>query len=469
MTEITKTEQKIVLHSITDQRLAEMRSTADDIIQTLKNDLLDTEQAKLVERARLDAKKIRVQVEKKRKKLKEEPLRLCQAIDDEARRLRQLIEPIEDDCARAYAEHTARLEQEAEERRREARLQLRKDTVARALSDAGRAVTEEHRSRITDDVIANWTDTEYIDTLSWIRSREQHFATRFQARVSVLKRYPEIEVEHSRLKYEMTDEDFDAMIDDADKRREAKRREDEEERIREERMLANNAREAEAEAAELARQNERMQKILMRLKMMHEVQIDTRNLTHDQLLVIDDDDFEVMIANAVLELEEQARRAEATDKAIDDLIADEDALQRAEDDLFVTAASVMSHDETIATMIIDALNEYDEVMSLDDDEDTDDDASPTAERVRSVEEMSFDDVAVDKKKFTMSGQDLHLIRHDEEVQSTYVNEDDVTMYLEVKTDLDNGSQAMRSIQFPFSCPNCGHHSREEVRVLFSND
>lgn len=118
----------IVEYNITDAAIAELSNQ----YMTMKvNSATDDVGYKMVHYARMVVKGKRVEVEKKRKELKEDALRYGKAVDTEAKRITALLEPIEDHLAaqeKIVDDEKARLKSEAEAKEA-ARLQARIDRI----------------------------------------------------------------------------------------------------------------------------------------------------------------------------------------------------------------------------------------------------------------------------------------------------------------------------------------------------
>jgi len=147
--------------NLADSVIAKMRE--EYMALTIKN-IDDKEGFKRVHEARMDTKGKRVEVEKKRKELKEEALRYGQAVDGEAKRLTGLLAPIEVHLA-------------TEEGRIEAEKQAIKDAEAKALAEKVQARVDElcaygalyngklyvsHGIMVMPDTIESATDEDWI-------------------------------------------------------------------------------------------------------------------------------------------------------------------------------------------------------------------------------------------------------------------------------------------------------------------
>lgn len=92
MTEKPNQDLGIISYNVTDTAIAEM---SDKYLPLKINGLNDKEGQKIVRSARLDVKNKRISVEKKRKELKAEALEYGRKVDAEARRITDLLSPIE--------------------------------------------------------------------------------------------------------------------------------------------------------------------------------------------------------------------------------------------------------------------------------------------------------------------------------------------------------------------------------------
>lgn len=113
---ITKTDfitTELQKFNVSDSAIAEMR---DNFLSIRVADHTDKFHAEVARNRRIEVKNLRVAVEKKRKELKEDSLRVGSAIDAEAKRITAMLEPIEKHLQEQediVAKHQARIEAEA--------------------------------------------------------------------------------------------------------------------------------------------------------------------------------------------------------------------------------------------------------------------------------------------------------------------------------------------------------------------
>lgn len=115
-------------YNITDAAIAKYKS---DYMGLIVKNVRDEEGYKLVHSARMVIKGKRIEVEKKRKELKEDALRYGQAVDKEAKRITALLEPIEghlESQEKIIDDEKARIKAEAEAKEL-ARIQARIDKI----------------------------------------------------------------------------------------------------------------------------------------------------------------------------------------------------------------------------------------------------------------------------------------------------------------------------------------------------
>jgi len=112
-------EQALKQYNITDAAIAQMES---DYMKLKIAGIDDKKNYQLVRSARMQVKEKRVEVEKTRKSLKEESLKFGRAVDAEAKRIRLLLEPIENyliEQEKVIDEEKQRIKDEADRKERE--------------------------------------------------------------------------------------------------------------------------------------------------------------------------------------------------------------------------------------------------------------------------------------------------------------------------------------------------------------
>lgn len=135
--------------SLIESQVDKLRTECDGL--TIKG-VDDRTGFKAVREARITVKNLRCDVERRRKQLKAEPLRLCRVIDDTAKKITEMISPIE--CRLALeetriVEEKARIKAEKEAaaaREAEARLKVR----ISALLETGEAFDTDRVASLTD-------------------------------------------------------------------------------------------------------------------------------------------------------------------------------------------------------------------------------------------------------------------------------------------------------------------------------
>jgi len=157
-------------YNVTDAVIAKYKS--DYMALTVKS-VEDKEGYDLCHAARMEVKGKRVEVEKTRKKLKEDALEYGRAVDKEAKRITALLEPIEDHLTaqeKIIDDEKARIKAEAEAKEA-ARIQLRIDS----LFDLGMNLNRGYFSlpyapeqSIPEAIVKTCPDNEYAELLAKI-------------------------------------------------------------------------------------------------------------------------------------------------------------------------------------------------------------------------------------------------------------------------------------------------------------
>jgi len=142
-------ERALQEYNVADATIAEWR---EQFLALRVTDLASKEQVDAVHKARMIVKSARVEVEKTRKRLKENALKWGRAVDAEARRITTLLEPIEKHLGAEEDKPAAerRRIEELERREREAKLRARLE----ALRDAGAAALEQDVRDLSDEEFA---------------------------------------------------------------------------------------------------------------------------------------------------------------------------------------------------------------------------------------------------------------------------------------------------------------------------
>lgn len=233
-------------YSVTDAKIAEIKEYCS---QLTIDGLDDNKGYSVVRKARIRVKNLRIEVEHKRKELKADALKFGQAVDAEARRIKEELEPIEN--------HLSQMEKEWEEEKERVRIrQLRLEELPYRRN---RLDPYPGNENISDEDILGMDDNEFnqlVADMERLRLEQEAEKQRLeQERIDAENRRIQAEREALQREKELQE-------------RIAKEREDAARRAKEEAeaQLARVKAEAEAERINAEKERKRQEDLLLRLE-----------------------------------------------------------------------------------------------------------------------------------------------------------------------------------------------------------